>query len=138
MTNMDLQQYKYRRNFPYNDTIKEDSDEMLSENKSSVTFNSALPRPKVDHKYFQNKTKDRHTRSKRQSVFSQQSSSENPSDNFDMKSENLVRNYSNQVDEGHIHIHNFHAEVSSFNKQSSEKYIKYAHQTEPLGTKKVT
>lgn len=35
-----MQQYKFKRNFPYNNTIKEDSAEHLSENKSANTFNS--------------------------------------------------------------------------------------------------
>ena len=138
MTNMDLQQYKYRRNFPYNDTIKEDSDEMLSENKSSVTFNSALPKPKIDQKYFQNKTRERQGRSKRQSTYSHQSSSENSPDNFDLKSENIIRNFSNQVNKEHIHIRNLHHEVNSFNKQSSEKYIKHVGQIEDFRVKKVS
>ena len=37
---MNLQQYKYRRNFPYNNTIYEESAEHCSENKSALTFRS--------------------------------------------------------------------------------------------------
>lgn len=37
---MNMQQYKYRRKFPYNDTINEESAENLSENKSTLTFTS--------------------------------------------------------------------------------------------------
>ena len=37
---MNLQKYKYRRNFPYNNTIQEDSEENLSENRSTNTFTS--------------------------------------------------------------------------------------------------
>ena len=39
---MNLQQYICRRNFPYNNTIKEDSDEHLSENRSVATFTSGI------------------------------------------------------------------------------------------------
>jgi hypothetical protein len=35
-----LQQYKYRRRFPYNNTIQEESAENLTENKSTLTFKS--------------------------------------------------------------------------------------------------
>jgi hypothetical protein len=35
-----MQQYKYRRKFPYNNTINEESAEHLSENKSTLTFAS--------------------------------------------------------------------------------------------------
>ena len=122
MTNMDLQQYKYRRNFPYNNTIQEDSDEMLSENKSSVTFNSMRARARMDPKYFQNHHGMKEG-PKRKSIFSHQPEEYSP-DDFDLKSENFIRNYSNRQDHEHIDIRNLNGEVTSFNKRSSEKYIK--------------
>jgi hypothetical protein len=131
MTNMDIQQYKYRRNFPYNNTIKEESAEMLSENKSSVTFTSALVRGKQEHGNFQNVFNGGQFM-KRKSVFSNQLYDGNsPDEEFDMKSENFVRNYSNQQGNQKIYIQNMNRqEISNFNKQSSEKYFK---QSETMG-----
>lgn len=37
-----MQQYKFKRNFPFNNTIKEESAEHLSENRSVNTFNSGF------------------------------------------------------------------------------------------------
>jgi hypothetical protein len=136
MTNMDLQQYKYRRNFPYNNTIQEDSDEMLSENKSSVTFNSMRARAKMDPKYFQNQPQRIRVGPKRKSLFSEQPDEHSP-DDFDLKSENFIRNYSNQHNKEHIYIRNLNGEVSSFNKRSSEKYIKNHNQIHNFRNKKV-
>jgi hypothetical protein len=132
---MDLQQYKYRRNFPYNNTIQEDSDEMLSENKSSVTFNSMRAKARIDPKYFQNYPQQVKGGPKRKSLFSQQPEEYSP-DDFDLKSENFVRNYSNKQDKEHIYIRNLNGEVSNFNKRSSEKYIK-SHQIDNFRDKKV-
>lgn len=36
----DLEQYEYRRHFPFNNTIREDTAENLSENQSTITLNS--------------------------------------------------------------------------------------------------
>ena len=131
MTGLDLQQYKYRRNFPYNDTIKEESAEMLSENKSSVTFTSALVRGRPEQAPF--------PEAKRKSVFSNQGfDGQSPDDEFDMKSENLVRNYSNRQEHQEVYLRNMHAqEISNFNKQSSEKYFKNSPAMENFRVKKV-
>ena len=118
---MDLQQYKYRRNFPYNDTIKEDSAEMLSENKSSVTFNSTRPNFKGEIYYNQNKV---NLYNKKNSLFSHQQF-DDQNQEFEMKSENFVRNNSNNQPKNEVNYQYIdERELSNFNKQRSEKYIK--------------
>lgn len=138
MTNMDIQQYKYRRNFPYNNTIKEESAEMLSENKSSVTFTSAMVRGKGELGHFQNVFNGAQFM-KRKSVFSHQIYDENsPDEEFDMKSENLMRNYSNQQGNQQIYVRNLNQQdISNFNKQSSEKYFKQSDTMGNYRSKKV-
>ena len=133
---MDLQQYKYRRNFPYNDTIKEDSAEMLSENKSSVTFTSTRPNFKGEVDYNQMKA---HGFNKRKSLFSNQQFDEQGNDpEFDMKSENFIRNYSNRQERNQIEYqYRNKRELADFNKQSSEKYIKSSQKINEFRTKKV-
>lgn len=42
-----MQQYKFKRNFPFNNTIKEESAEHLSENRSVNTFNSGFLNQKI-------------------------------------------------------------------------------------------
>ena len=43
MNNMSFEQYRYRRNFPRNNTIKEDPAEFLSKNNSVMTYTSIKP-----------------------------------------------------------------------------------------------
>ena len=112
---------------------------MLSENKSSVTFNSMRPKVKMEHGYFQNANQMKDFM-KRKSVFSnQQLDDQSPDDEFDMKSENLMRNYSNQQNSEEIYIRNLKGqEITNFNKQSSEKYIKSGPAIENYRMKKVS
>ena len=50
MNNISFEQYRYRRNFPNNNTIKEDPAEFLSKNNSVMTYTSIKPKINLNKK----------------------------------------------------------------------------------------
>ena len=129
MTELNLQQYKYRRNFPYNDTIKEDSAENLSENKSTITYNCQKPKGLINQvmmRQIMNFQGEKdftqgHEVYNKEKMISQEI--ENDSDKFfNMKSEHLIRNFNDHSQNNEIiYVNNIN---NNFGKQSSERIIR--------------
>jgi hypothetical protein len=125
MTELDLQQYKYRRNFPYNNTIKEESDEHLSENRSNRTTNSIHPKNLLTQVLMKqvNSLKTNTNKHVFDKNFIKSSKITDNSDKFfNMKSEHLIRNHGNENENDNIILVEDYG--NDFGKQTSERIIK--------------
>ena len=125
MTDWDLQQYKYRRNFPYNDTIKEDSDENLSENRSTRTLNSIHQKGLLQQVLLRQASPSGNGRSEvlfDQTLVSSVEVGPNADAFFQRKSEQLIRNFTDA--DAHDEVIEVRDLETDFGRQSSEKYIK--------------
>jgi hypothetical protein len=138
MTELDLQQYKYRRNFPYNNTIKEESDENLSENKSTRTFNSIHPKRLLNKVLMRQVNKREYEKTKHMYNKNMIQTFELPKETdkyFNMKSEHIIRNFNTeQINDDIIHVEDLGNE---FGKQASERYIKSSEKMFEESTNKV-
>ena len=133
MTDLNLQQYKYRRNFPYNDTIKEDSDENLSENKSTITYNGKKSKSllnkvlmgqiqKMGYQPGKQGNAHGHEVYNQEKMISQEIAVDSDK-YFNMKSEHLIRNFNEEPNNDEIiYVEDL---ANDFGKQASERYIKY-------------
>jgi antitoxin component of MazEF toxin-antitoxin module len=128
MTELDLQQYKYRRNFPYNNTIKEESDEHLSENRSTKTFNSIHPKNLLNQVLMRqvNQIKSLKSNNKKfvynKNFIKSNDNFEEADKFFNMKSEHLIRNFNNSNENEEIIVVEDYG--NEFTKQTSERCIK--------------
>jgi transposase len=96
---VNIQQYKYRKNFPFNDTIEEDSEEELSCNKSSNTFNSMKPKRNLMAQVMGRQVqKIGGMQGKGETLQEVETFPGFENDNFyNIKSENLIRNFKEEV-----------------------------------------
>ena len=137
MTDLDLQQYKYRRNFPYNNTIKEDSDENLSENRSTRTFNSIHPKRllnKVLMRQINNLEYEHAKEMFNRNMIQSPELAVDADKFFNRKSEQLIRNFKETPENDDIiFVEDF---GNDFGKQASERYIKSSEKPH-LGSRKV-
>lgn len=125
MTELDLQQYKYRRNFPYNNTINEDSEENLSENRSTRTMGSMQPRNLLNKVLMRQVNKAEYEEAREmynRNMIKAVETNGNSEKFFNMKSEHLIRKFNE--DEEHDDIIQVEDLGNDFGKQASERYIK--------------
>jgi hypothetical protein len=119
---LNLQQYKYRRNFPYNDTIKEDSAENLSDNKSSNTFSSMKPKRLINEVMMKQMKKMEFLEGNIDIIKEAEAEIINETDNFyGRKSAQIIRKFDEEEDQ---ECQQNQKSSSRKDRKTSERYIK--------------
>lgn len=113
-----MQQYRYKKKFPFNNTIKETTREDLEDDKSQMTFTSIQHRKNYQFQKGENLgVRMQH-----------ELDGNDPNDFFDMKSETVIRNFGNDNSPARIQYDGvaFLQRNSAFAGGSSERMISIA------------